>query len=116
VLIDDSEVNRRGTRRSDSDSETKDVRTAGRVSRANADGNEPDREDRDGEGCDPLVSARRILFLTLFGMFGDMGQVFVVAGCGPVVMPGGNGQRSEDRRHDTEEQRECEEEAVRPRQ
>jgi hypothetical protein len=113
VLIDDREVDRRGTGRRDRDAEAKHLRGLGETTCADANRNERDSEDRHGKGGESLASVEHILHFFLAFMVGDMGGMVVVASSGLPVLLGRNGQRAEDGRGYRQEESKREEETAR---
>jgi hypothetical protein len=112
VLIDDGEVNGRGTRRRDRDREAKRLRGLGGTTCADADRNERDSDDRNGKGRESFASVEHVLLFLAF-MVGDPGGVLVVASSGLPVMLGRNGQGAESGRGCGQEESKRKEETVR---
>jgi hypothetical protein len=131
VLIDDGEVDRRGTGRCDRDGEAKHPQRLDGTTCADADQHERDREDRHGKRSEPLAGVERILLVFRAFMGAQMGGVLVVISFGlPVmgarmdgvlvaasfrlrVMPGRSGEGAEDGRGRRQEESNRDEEAVR---
>ena len=86
VLIDDGEVDRRGTGRRDRDREAKHLRRLGGTTCADADRNERDSKDRQEEGRESLAGVEHVLLFFFAFVVGDVGGVLGVASSGLPVM------------------------------
>lgn len=112
MLIGDGEVDRRRTGRCNRDGEEKRVRRVGGTTRANADRNERDCENRQGEGRENLACLEYILLFCPTFMVADRRGV-LVAGSGLAVILQGNGDSAEDGRGYRQDEGKREDETVR---